>query len=185
MNTSQTSTQSWGPRLLLLGLTLLAGWGWGFSAHGNDVFTPDRPLQCFTNLADPLLHITYGDELSITNIPLYPTNRYTPGVHRLLQLAANLNDACTSTVYPSVFRPVFRRDESGVSIAGYEWVTNNWKMVFDYPCVEVEELATNTALNLEQVNVYNVPWVVGAKRGFPNFNQLFLQTALTASRKLE
>ena len=55
-----------------------------------------------------------GISIPITNlhIPLWPTNFYTPSVHRLFQLAANIYDATTnrSLVYPylpSVFRPVF------------------------------------------------------------------------------
>ena len=32
----------------------------------------------------------------VTNIPIYPVNYYTPAVHRLLQLAANIYDASTN-----------------------------------------------------------------------------------------
>src|SRR5207244_409575 len=34
-------------------------------------------------------------------------------------------------------------------------------------------------------NVYGVPWVIGAKKGFPNFNEFSLETAVQVSRKLE
>ncbi|MBI5775570.1 MAG: hypothetical protein HZA89_17770 [Verrucomicrobia bacterium] len=78
-----------------------------------------------------------------TNFMIYPRNFYTPNVHRILQLAANIYDATRShgtnfingvgvTNYyptvPSVFRPYFYRTQDGngqwiVSIAGYEQVT--------------------------------------------------------------
>ena len=35
------------------------------------------------------------------------------------------------------------------------------------------------------VNVYGVPWVIGAKQGLPNFNQLSLLSAAQVTRKLE
>ena len=58
---------------------------------------------------------------SVTNlqIQLWPTNFYTPSVHRLLQLAANIYDATTNnpaTRYPylpHVFQPVFLTPNNG------------------------------------------------------------------------
>jgi hypothetical protein len=35
------------------------------------------------------------------------------------------------------------------------------------------------------LNVYGVPWVVGAKKGFPNFNKFDLQSAFQLTRKLQ
>jgi hypothetical protein len=35
------------------------------------------------------------------------------------------------------------------------------------------------------INVYGVPWVVGAKKGFPNFNKFDLQSAFQLTRKLQ
>jgi hypothetical protein len=35
------------------------------------------------------------------------------------------------------------------------------------------------------VNVYGVPWIVGAKKGFPNFNKFGMQTVIQASRRLQ
>ena len=104
------------------------------------------PIQFFTNAADRLLRTYYPTNFAVimdgrivvTNIninfiPIYPVNYYTPGVHRLLQLAANMYDATTNKSvplpglpidYPSVFRPFFANATSAggtnlVYIGGY------------------------------------------------------------------
>ena len=78
--------------------------------------------QFFTNAAIRLLRsrAEYTNVNLCTNgtiyIPIYPTNFYTPSVHRMLQLAANIYDAGTNKTgfkptsdfdFPSVFRPNF------------------------------------------------------------------------------
>jgi len=35
------------------------------------------------------------------------------------------------------------------------------------------------------VNVYGVPWIIGAKKGFPNFNKLGMQNIIHVTRKLQ
>ena len=35
------------------------------------------------------------------------------------------------------------------------------------------------------MNVYGVPWIIGAKKGFPNFNKFNLQSAFQLTRKLQ
>ncbi|MGA2246967.1 MAG: hypothetical protein ABSH48_18395, partial [Verrucomicrobiota bacterium] len=77
---------------------------------------------------------TYGVSnvigFSITNIPVWVSNRfvYTPAIHRLLQLAANIYDATTNNNFnlPHVYRPLFKvvkRSANGVNndvfITGY------------------------------------------------------------------
>jgi hypothetical protein len=75
--------------------------------------------QSFTNT------FAVTNAFSITNIPVWVSNRfvYTPAVNRLLQLAANLYDATTSTNnnLPHVFRPIFERVNSAgdIFIVGY------------------------------------------------------------------
>jgi len=65
--------------------------GWlvfaGIGAQAGPVVTLDSPIGFFTNVAARLLQSQLG--LSLTNIQLYPTNQYTPSVHRLLQVAAS------------------------------------------------------------------------------------------------
>ena len=162
------------------------------TAHARPDFDTDHPLAFFNNVANRFLHTLpadYGD-LSVTNIPVYPTNRYTPAVHRLLQLAANLYDATTNraiTSYPhlpSVFRPVFRTDGINVFIAGYLEETNTSAVYF--PCVDAEKLVQAPAgILIYTTNVFNAPWIIGAKKGFPNFNEFELINAIQVSRQLE
>ena len=149
-------------------------------------FVPWTPIGFFTNTAERLLRGQYA--FGHTNIQIYPTNAYTPGVHRLLQVAANLYDATTNRgkglpAYPSVFRPLFTRTPTNIIISGYEEVTNTvplrTKKWYDLGFV-----ASNN-VNLVNANIYGVPWVIGAKKGYPNFNEYSLQTAFSAARKLE
>jgi hypothetical protein len=129
----------------------------------------------------------------IGHIPVLVSNRfvYSSAVNRLLQLAANLYDATTTNFYPSVFRPRFTRDSGGnVFVTGYTYVPSvtgaNDLSVFTQPfdastisaLVGVTTLASN-------VNVYGVPWIIGAKKGFPNFNKFALQDVVQITRKLQ
>ena len=55
-----------------------------------------------------------------TGILVYPEYQYTPEVHRLLQLAANITDARLNTNYrPFVFRPVLAASGGRVFISGF------------------------------------------------------------------
>jgi hypothetical protein len=138
----------------------------------------------------------------IGNIPVWVSNQfvYSPAVNRLLQLAANIYDATTNNTfalgnnYPSVFRPLFSRDAGGhgtnVFISGY---TNVFSVMttsdsqLDLP-IDVADLATtNTSIVVSNwaVNVYGVPWIIGAKKGFPNFNELAMENDFQLTRKLQ
>jgi hypothetical protein len=140
--------------------------------------------------------------LPVTNlhIPLWPTNFYTPSVQRFFQLAANIYDATTnrSGIYPSgiypylpsVFRPVFAnvggtKTASQVSIIGYEEVMN--ASVLTAVMVDLSDSNSRGALKArdDQHMVYNIPLVIGAKKGFPNFNEFAMQTLVQVSRKLQ
>ncbi|HWD94763.1 MAG TPA: hypothetical protein VG938_20710, partial [Verrucomicrobiae bacterium] len=154
------------------------------------------PVDFFTNAADRMLgQITnqIGYPLSTENIPLYPTNYYTPAVHRILQLAANIFDASTNQTVPlmgvqtnaflpSVFRPVFTSRNGNVWISGYQEVTKTQPLNFDYWDLA---RASNNPGPLQGINIYGVPWVIGAKKGFPNFNEFAMETAISVSRKLK
>jgi hypothetical protein len=142
-----------------------------------------------------------GNLITVTNIPVYeiPTqfggtniNYYTPAVHRILQLAANIYDATTNrflprgtapTNYPSVFRPVFRSQNGIASIIGFVEVTNSAPAF--YPFLDPTNFATVNQLTNNTVNLYGVPWVVGAKKGFPNFNEMSMENPFTVTRKLQ
>ncbi|MFN0068216.1 MAG: hypothetical protein ACKVYV_11325 [Limisphaerales bacterium] len=135
--------------------------------HATNFF-PWQPLAFYTNAADLMVRASfhgldsrsplYGStnipsaitNLTATRIPVWPDNYYTPAVHRLFQLAANLYDATTtdnpglmpgSTAtnllqLPTVFRPLFGNltytnhlgtATNGLGITGWAVVTNDWR----------------------------------------------------------
>jgi hypothetical protein len=184
---------------LLLGLLLLAG-----NLRAGSGFDTSSPVNYFTSVANKFL--TARPEfaqagLSITNIPVYPVNYYTPSVHRLLQLAANIYDASTNKTsappydfdYPSVFRPVFaiavEASVTNILIEGYVEVTTNAD--YNYPAYsltvpsDVATIISNLIASNNNFNVYGIPWVIGAKKGFPNFNQISLESFTALTRKLQ
>src|SRR6266545_6163939 len=121
--------------LRLLGHITLLALGFIVSAHAGPKLDTKDPLGFFTNLASRLLQSELN--LSLTRIQIYPTNQYTPAVHRLLQVTANILDTTTNrfgTNYPylpSVFRPLFTNDGGNIFICGYEEpgtnsLTNTW-----------------------------------------------------------
>jgi hypothetical protein len=128
----------------------------------------------------------------IGNIPVLVSNRfvYSSAVNRVLQLAANMYDATTNSFYPSVFRPLFTRDAGGnVFVTGYTNVESvsgaNDITAFSTPfdVSTISALSTTTTNVLE--NVYGVPWIIGAKKGFPNFNKFAMQDVVQITRKLQ
>ena len=140
----------------------------------------------------------------ITNIPVLVSNQfvYSPAVNRLLQLAANIYDATTNSFYPSVFRPIFEHDNFGnVFIVGYTSLyssygpntvsgTSDRQLAMPYDVTQLFGLLTANFTpiidaNGYYVNVYGVPWIIGAKKGFPNFNELAMQNAFQLTRKLQ
>ena len=133
-----------------------------------------------------------GTNFSLTNIMVYPTNQYTPALHRLLQLAANIYGASTNgfltngtanaTNLPYVFRPLFRQDGTNIFIVGYaEETTNNIGPFYDLK--EFANSTTNTTT--ATTNFYGIPWIVSVKKGLPNFNEVAMNTGLQLTRKLE
>jgi hypothetical protein len=185
------------------------------------------PLVFFTNAANRLLGtqtnfiiplpwqvpgptgklVTVMTNLSTAFIPIYPTNYYTPAVHRMLQLAANIYDAANPKVvtdatnfdYPSVFRPVFGANFNSLGtniwIKGYVEVTDtgspNTTNDYNFPTfslsvpADVTAIRVNAEVSRENFNVYGIPWVIGAKKGLPNFNQIALQSFTGLTRKLQ
>jgi hypothetical protein len=176
------------------------------------LITYHSATEFFTNVAARLLKSELPTlKLDLSNIQVYPTNQYTPAVHRILQLTANLYDSTTNRVlgldpeYPdcsSVFRPIFRRIDSGTNrilvIAGYREVSNADMADSRLAPVMVELDRPNPLLTIFQVYgapfssvdknepmVSGVPLVIAARKGFPNFNELAMQTQVFVSRLLE
>ncbi|MEO6183193.1 MAG: hypothetical protein ABIP71_08885, partial [Verrucomicrobiota bacterium] len=125
---------------------------------------------------------------SYTNIQIYPTNEYTAPVHRLLQLAANIYDATSSNRFPSVFRPQFGTLNGTNYVAGYDTNTSSafavnsalttWALANTWTNRNATTLTTNN-------NVHGIPFIVGAKKGFPNFNKFVMQTSVQIARNLQ
>ncbi|MGO8837945.1 MAG: hypothetical protein ACLQQ0_11025 [Limisphaerales bacterium] len=150
----------------------------------------DNPVGFFTNVASRLLSSELN--LDLTRIQIYPTNQYTPAVHRLLQVAANVYDATTTNYYPSVFRPLFSCDQGGMGTRVYVCGYTNVPLVTDAtdaqlaPPVDVLVLAaTNVPVINLAVNVYGVPWIIGVKKGFPNFNEFVMENVVGITRRLQ
>jgi flagellar basal body-associated protein FliL len=134
----------------------------------------------------------------ITNIPVLVNSNfvYSPAVNRLLQLAANFYDATTNGNYnlPHVFRPVFEHDYYGnVFIVGYLPVTyvsgtGDAQLAAALPVSALPNLGNNGTPIMNSgflVNAFGVPWIIGAKKGLPGFNQFYMNNIVQVTRKLE
>ena len=168
----------------------------------------DRMLRAYTAqwIASDFLRFTNTFGASITNafgvanIPVYVNGQtvYSPAVNRILQLAANMYDATTNQTaaagasrdYPSVFRPMFSRVLDGtnqdVFITGYTnvpSVSGANDIAFAIP-FDVATIAASGGSNVLE-NVYGVPWIIGAKKGLPNFNEFAMKNTLAVTRRLQ
>lgn len=134
---------------------------------------------------------------ALTNILVYPVNEYSPTVHRLLQLAVNLYDATTNraslTGYPylpTVIQPRFSADGTNIFVSGFREVTNT-TLLAAVPLDLRDPVHRNDMLRLGQNGasvdrvVYDVPLLIGAKKGFPNFNEFAMLNAAQVSRRAE
>ena len=173
--------------------------GWlaftGIEVQAGPLVTTDSPIGFFTNVASRLLQSQLG--VSLNHIQIYPTNQYTPSIHRLLQVTANLYDAatnCTTTGYPylpSVFRPVFAgpgpQGGNEVYICGYREVTaaDTPNLVFNWLCRDLSDPNDLASFNPTTDMVYGIPLIIGAKMGFPSFNKLAMQTQVQVTRRLQ
>ncbi len=132
---------------------------------------------------------------------LPPTSEYSPTLHRLLQLTANLWDATTNRdparpFIPTVFRPLYgAQPTSGrptnIFIRGYAEVTNV-SILKQVAPLDLRRPTDREALRDQVINnpnavvvVYDVPFVIGAKKGLPNFNEVWIQNVAQAARKIE
>jgi hypothetical protein len=130
----------------------------------------------------------------------YVVSYYTPSVHRILQLAANMFEATTTTnnnnnalLYPSIYRPYFNVRitslTTNVTITGYEQVNGPQDKTTDSHYLtdplDLSDGSTFNALKLAPANnVYGVPWIIGARKGFPNLNVIAMQSVAQITRKL-
>jgi hypothetical protein len=168
-------------------------------AYSQDWLTRDpadyvATYNMTTNIGTVLFPTNIPVSFGITNIPVLIGSNfvYSSAIQRVLQLAANIYDATTNKAavlgrnYPSVFRPIFWvTNENGfrdVFITGYEPIVSSAQP--DNPLalpVDVTTLPTGTSF----ANVYGVPWIIGAKKGFPNFNEFSMENVVWIERKLQ
>jgi hypothetical protein len=154
-----------------------------------------EPTNFFHVAADRLLR-DHGLALSSKDIQLYPRNDYTPLVHRILQLAANIYDATSTNrgdpglteypFYPTALKPIF--DNGGgnvVRIVGYREIkAGDLSITNAARWFDLSNATERAALPADGF-VYGVPIVIGAKRGYPNFNEFVFQMEMQVERKLE
>lgn len=202
------------PRIACFRLWLLPAWlcVFGLScaslrAQTGFPITADTPIGFFTNVAARLLRSELG--LDLYALQVYPTNQYTPAVHRLLQLTANIYEATTNRNFngagepycPTVFRPLYRRTTIGtntvVLINGYREVhgTTIISPAVGSPELELDSspdaleavppLGTEPGIERNEPLISGFPLVIGARKGFPNFNEFAMQTYIYVSRYLE
>ncbi len=196
------SRKGWGTfrfhrlKLLLCGWVVMIVVG---TVLANTPITTDSPIGFFTNVASCLLSAELNVDLH--RIQIYPTNQYTPAVHRLLQVTANIYDATTNRYnddyphLPTVFRPIFNVEkmasETNVYICDFSEVTNAYEA--DAPLSVPYNLANQAVLasldpgihsGSSAINVFGVPFIIGAKKGFPNFNKFYMESAFQLTRKL-
>jgi hypothetical protein len=196
----------------LLGLLVTALVLVTVTAQGGPLITYSSPTEFFTNVAEWLLRSELDPlNVDLSNIQVYPTNQYTPAAHRILQVAANLYDSTTNRTQgltpeypycPSVFRPLFRRVGSGTNssivIAGYREVVGTSMATPRLAPLMIELDGPNplltsfppygaafSSLDKNEPMVSGIPLIIGARKGFPNFNELAMQTRISVSRLLE
>lgn len=160
-------------------------------------------IEFFTNVADLLIRsavqgtnrfagLLIPNGFSITNIPVYPTNHYTPALHRLLQLSANLYEATRSNRHPAIFRPLLYKDGNQIRISGYveEFGTNildqgrAQSRIFDLGTIATNSSVAQNGLNPGRT-AYGIPMVIGARKGLPNLNEVALLSRISLQRKLQ
>jgi hypothetical protein len=186
-------------------------WFAGIQGGPGQPLRMDTPIGFFTDTANRLL-ANAGYTFGVSNIQVWPVNLYTPSVHRILQVAANLCDATGglgrqerffpivqpelasggSPNLPSVFRPVFGHAglQSSIYIVGYVEATDaSMAGLGPAPVPVMRDLCSprDRALLGENRNdmVYGLPVVIGARKGFPNFNEFAMETMIQLTREIE
>lgn len=177
----------YGPVVYLVVATLFAGLLNPNSLHAGQQHHPHSTRYSFHAIAANLL--ASQSDVDLKHIQIYPTNQYTPSVHRILQISANLHEAArvsrntSHTMFPTVRRPVFHKHGSNVFIAGYRTVNAGSTQYAKAP-LDLNNPTDRAALEPND-NVVGVPWIIGARKGFPNFNELAVENIFEISRLLE
>jgi hypothetical protein len=167
---------------------------------GNQITNINDPSGMgLTNL--PVFGMTNQiPSFGVTNIPVYVNGQfvYASSVQRVLQLAANIYDASTNSFFPSVFRPIFwLTNQFGITniyVNGYTNLNSGFGLNTVSSQLDPQlSIPFDIATIISKVpfgpvplmdNIYGVPWIVGAKKGFPNFNEFSVDNVVQITRKL-
>jgi hypothetical protein len=147
--------------------------------------TPLR-IPIFTNRAFAGLRSTVT-----TNLPL-PGPLYAGRIHQILQLAANIHEATTGSkrgepypYFPNIFRPRFQTAANGdVYIIDYTLVPEGYVAFRSTTDALWKDLDSGDTVTSTNDLVYGIPLIIGARKGFPNFNEIAALTSAEATRKL-
>jgi hypothetical protein len=194
INTVRDRTGRPGPELFLLSAaTNIFARDTNFSFIVTNRFYPGTsdPVPPGTLLTIPVY--TNGSTLT-TNLPS-PGPLYSGRIHQILQQVANIHDATTGPkireslpYYPSVFRPQFVQLANGnVYITNYTLFTGSGLTLMNstnFPWRDLESGERLTGGGGANDSVYGVPLIIGARKGFPNFNELAVMTTADVTRKL-
>ena len=164
---------------------------------------PFRPEGLVTNVPGLAVH---GPVTIQNGTAQIRTNHvYDAQVHRLLQVAANIYDARTNRFVgsgadriacPTVFRPLYYRDERSQDLlrlhSFQEILGGSAEFLNRYPWITADQAVNRLTQSLPEdqrtsrtdFNVFGMPWVVGAKKGLPNFNEAMWQTVVQPTRRL-
>ncbi|MEY2409327.1 MAG: hypothetical protein QOF48_1997, partial [Verrucomicrobiota bacterium] len=129
------------------------------------------------------------------NVPLY-----SPRIHQLLQLTANIYEATLSNEtsmalvnLPTVFRPLFDRRGNDIYITNYVWESPTAVPTFKdriqnpNPNAGLKWYELDNAPNSISTddNFFDIPILFGARKGIPNFNEFTVHTLAEFKRNLE
>ena len=163
----------------------------GYGIHTNDISGIGLTNVPFFGMTNQI------PAFGVTEIPVWINSNfvYRSAVQRVLQLAANIYDATTNSTadlgrdYPSVFRPLFGKNTAGdIFIINYASVdsvgsASDFRLSIPFDAAIIAALPGTTVPAND--NIYGVPWILGAKKGFPSFNEISMQNVVKISRKLQ
>src|SRR5512133_3716108 len=165
---------------------LMLGLLFAIRSFAGQLISTEDPTSFFTTVGSRLLSAEMGANLA--RIQIFPINQYSPQLHRLLQLTANLYECTTNpatTDYPwlpRVYQPLFTNDSGTIFICGYQEAVGT-NLLYK-PLRDLSIPADRDALGSSD-RVQGIPLIIGARKGFPNFNQLAGETVIRVARKLQ
>lgn len=156
---------------------------------GDTIVRPDFSVNNIQIFHQPPLLTPYN--------PFVISNEYSATIHRILQVAANIYDNLTNRhvgldgqrdaypFAPTVFRPTFTKTASNIIVSGFAEVTNaNFLSTARWWDARILFATNQTGIFTNDV-IYGQPFVLGAKKGLPNFNEFSVENVVQVTRKLE